>query len=44
MSNKRAKQQKPKKQNKASGQKGGSVSYDEIGSPQPVRKKKKKSQ
>jgi hypothetical protein len=44
MANKRAKQKKPKQnQNKMSGQKGGSMSFQDIGSPKPVKKNKKKS-
>lgn len=41
MANKKAKQKKPK-QNKVSGQKGGS--FEEFGSPQPAKKKKNKTQ
>ncbi len=39
MANKRAKQKKPKQ--KQMGQKGGSMSMTDIGSPTPARKKKK---
>ena len=42
MANKRAKQKKPK-QDKMSGQKGGSAFYDESGSSQPAKKKKNKN-
>lgn len=43
MANKRSKVRKPKQgSNKNAGQKGGSMSFDDIGSPTPVRKQKKK--
>lgn len=41
MANKRSKQKKTK-QNKISGQKGGSMSFDELSSTQPKKKKNKK--
>ena len=43
MANKKSNQKKPKQQSsKTSGQKGGSTSFDNMGSPSPVRKPKKK--
>lgn len=43
MANKRSKQRKPKQSNsKQAGQKGGAASFEEMGSPTPVRKKKAK--
>jgi hypothetical protein len=43
MANKRAKQRKPKQnQAKSSGQKSGSMKFEDIGSPSPARKNKKK--
>ncbi len=43
MANKRSKVKKPKQgSNKGAGQKGGMASFDELGSPMPVRKQKKK--
>ncbi|MEN6416155.1 MAG: hypothetical protein ABFD49_06420 [Armatimonadota bacterium] len=41
MANKKAKQKKPKQMDKASGQKGGSASYEDMGSLQPAKKKRK---
>ncbi len=43
MGNKRTKSKKPKQiKGKAGGRKGGASEFDNIGSPSPVRKKKKK--
>lgn len=43
MGNKRSKQRKPKQnQKKNTGAKGGSMSFEEMGSPSPARKNKKK--
>lgn len=43
MSNKRSKSKKPKQsKDKMTGKKGGRAEMDEFGSPQPVRKQKKK--
>jgi len=41
MANKRAKQKKPKQQNKGAGSKSGAMSFEDLGSPKPTKKKKK---